>query len=146
MATPGPEQRRLDAFIGRWITEGQTLGGSEAPTAEIVSSDVYEWMPGGFFVCHTVHGRIGNAEASGTEIIGYDPSSESYRAYYFDNQGNVSEHKLTFHDGVWMWQGETTRATAVFSEDGKTLPTRHERSDDSVNWVPSMDVKLTKIE
>ncbi len=59
MATPGPEQRRLDAFIGRWITEGQTLGGSEAPTAEIVSSDVYEWMPGGFFVCHTVHGRIG---------------------------------------------------------------------------------------
>jgi hypothetical protein len=48
MATPGPEQRRLDAFIGRWITEGQTLGSGKAAAAEIVSSDVYEWMPGGF--------------------------------------------------------------------------------------------------
>ncbi len=73
MATRGPEQRRLDAFIGRWITEGQTLGGSEAPTAEIVSSDVYEWMPGGFFVRHTVHGRIGTPRRVGPRSSAMTP-------------------------------------------------------------------------
>jgi hypothetical protein len=53
---------------------------------------------------------------------------------------------LTVRDGVWTWQGETARCTGVLSDDGKTLTAHHERSDDGVNWTPSMDVTLTKVE
>ena len=73
--TPGPEHRRLDAFIGRWMTDGQTVAGPDAPSVKILASDVYEWMPGGFFVLHTAYGRIGDIGVGGVEIIGFDPAS-----------------------------------------------------------------------
>jgi len=142
---PGPEHRRLDVFIGRWLTEGETAANEDSPALPIRASDVYEWMPGGFFVLHTAYGRIGDIAVGGTEIIGYDAESGKYRSHFFDSFGNATIHELTFRDGRWTWQGETTRATAVFSYDGRTQTARHERSDDGRTWVPSMDVTLTKI-
>lgn len=46
----------------------------------------------------------------------------------------------------WIWQGEHTRCTGVFSADGMTQTAHHERTDDGVNWVHSMDVTLRKVE
>src|SRR5262245_4051784 len=43
----GPEYDRLEAFIGRWVTEGQTIASAGTPSAKITASDVYEWAPGG---------------------------------------------------------------------------------------------------
>jgi Protein of unknown function (DUF1579) len=148
---PGPEHKLLDVFIGKWITEGQTIASAGAPPVKILASDVYEWMPGGFFVLHTAYGRIDSMDVGGTEILSYDAASKKYRSHFFDGQGTVSVHELTLHDGVWTWTGgewaaEKHRATAVFSDDGKTQTAHHERSDDGVNWVPSMDVKLVKVE
>jgi hypothetical protein len=55
---PGPEHKRLDVFIGKWMNEGQTIAGASAPAVKILTSDVYEWMPGGFFVLHTCAGYV----------------------------------------------------------------------------------------
>jgi hypothetical protein len=33
----------------------------------------------------------------------------------------------------------------VLSDDGQTMPTLHEWSDDGVNWQPAMDVTLRKV-
>ena len=57
---PGPEHKRLDVFIGKWINEGYTVEAPGSPSVKIITSDVYGWMPGGFFVLHTAYGRIGN--------------------------------------------------------------------------------------
>lgn len=46
----GPEHQRLEVFIGKWINEGHTIATADAPAVPILTSDVYEWMPGGFFV------------------------------------------------------------------------------------------------
>jgi hypothetical protein len=142
----GPEHELLDLFIGKWITEGRTVAGAGAPAVDIVASDVYEWMPGGFFVLHTAYGRIGTIEVGGTEIIGYDTASKSYRSHFFDSQGNITTDELTVHDGTWTWRGENTRTTATLSDDGKTQTAQHERTDDGVNWEASMEVTLTKVE
>jgi hypothetical protein len=40
---PGPEVRRLEVFIGRWITEGQLVEGAGEPAGRIIAGDVYEW-------------------------------------------------------------------------------------------------------
>jgi hypothetical protein len=113
---------------------------------KITASDVYQWVPGGFFVLHPAYGRVGEIEVGGVEMIGYDPASGTYRTHFFDSQGNASTHELTFRDGVWTWQGEHTRCRGVFTDDGKTMTAHHERSDDGVTWVPSMDVTLRKVE
>ena len=110
------------------------------------ASDVYEWMPGRFFVLHTAYGRIGDIDAGGTEIIGFDPASETYRIHFFDSQGNTTHHQLSAGDGAWIWHGERTRCTSIVSADSKVMAAHHERSDDGEHWVPSMEVTLTKVE
>jgi len=142
----GPEHQRLEVFLGRWINEGHTIATADAPAVPILTSDVYEWMPGGFFVLHTAYGRIGNVDVGGTEVISYDAASKQYRSYFFDNQGHISTHELTGSGDTWRWSGEQTRCTAVFTNHGKTQTAHHERLDEHGNWVPAMDVTLTKVE
>ncbi len=91
---PGPEIRRLDVFIGRWITEGHVLDEAGEPSVRIVASDVYEWAPGGFFVIHPAFGRIGDVGGGGVEVIGHDASAQRYWTQFFDSQGNVSTTEL----------------------------------------------------
>ncbi len=143
---PGPEHRRLDVFVGRWINEGHTVATDEAPAAKILTSDVYEWMPGGFFVLHTAYGRIGDVGVGGTEIMSYDPTTGTYRSLLFDSQGNINEDELTVKGGTWTWAGATHRATAVFSDNGKTQTCRHERLDENGQWIHAMVVGLVKVE
>lgn len=143
---PGAEHRRLEVFIGKWMNEGQTIATVGAPAIKILTSDVYEWMPGRFFVLHTAYGRIGNLDVGGTEIISYDATSKTYRSHFFDSQGNISTHELTVQGDTWTWKGERASCTAVFTDRGKTQTAHHVRSDDGVNWVPSMEVTLTKVE
>jgi len=140
------ELEGLDVFIGRWLTEGETVGGRERSAMQIVASDVYEWAPRGRFVMHPAYGRIGDVGVGGLEIIGNDPVTGQYRTYFFDSQGNIITETLSYCDGTWTWQGEYARCTGVFSEDGKILTVRHERFDDGTHWEPSMTVTLWKIE
>ncbi len=143
---PGAPHSLLDVFIGKWINEGHTIESPDAPSARILTSDVYEWMRGGFFILHTAYGRIGNMDVGGTEIISYDAAGRKYRSYFFDSQGNISMDELTVEGDTWTWKGEKRRATAVFTDNGKTQTVHHERLDDKGNWVPSMDVTLIKVE
>src|SRR4030095_7714030 len=105
-ARPAPELERLNVFIGRWITEGETAGSAEASSARILASDVYQWAPGGHFVMHPAYGRIGNFDVGGLEVIGYDSATGQYRTHFFDSQGNVITETLSCRNGIWTWQGE----------------------------------------
>jgi hypothetical protein len=146
--TPGPEHRRLDVFIGRWINQGHTIATADAPSVKIVTSDVYDWAPGGFFVLHYAYGLVGTLSGGGIEIIGYDAAGKRYTSHFFDSQGNVVTSTLTFDKGVWTWfgpwAGQGHRATSTFSDDGTIQTCLHERSEDGEHWLPSMDIALTK--
>ena len=142
---PGPALRRLDVFIGRWITEGHLVDEAGEPCGTIVASDVYEWAPGGFFVVHPAYGRINGGGGGGVEVIGYDPSTRRYWSQFFDSQGNASTSELKPEGEHWIWQRDDTRCTAEFSADGKTQTAHHERRDADGTWVPSMEVVLTKV-
>jgi hypothetical protein len=45
-----PEYQRLEIFIGEWIDEGEVIATPDTPPVKILTSDVYEWLPGRFFV------------------------------------------------------------------------------------------------
>lgn len=139
-----PDHDLLNSLIGRWITEGETISNDGSPALKILASDIYEWVPGQFFVVHAAYGHIGEQSVGGIELIGYDEHAEVFRTHFFDSQGNVSNQELTFRDGVWIWSGAHARARGVLSKDGTTMPTRHEWSDDGQIWRPSMDVTLRK--
>ena len=61
---------RLNVFIGRWLTEGETVATPDAPSVRIFASDVYQWAPGGQFIMHPAYGRVGEQDVGGLEVIG----------------------------------------------------------------------------
>jgi hypothetical protein len=142
---PGPEHKRLDVFIGKWINEGHTVEAPGAPSVKILTSDIYEWMPGGFFVLHTAYGRIGDIDVGGTEILGYDQATKNYFTHFYDSRGAFHEGELMADGDSWTWKGDTTGCTAVFTEQGKIQTAHHVRLDETGSWVPAMEVVLTKV-
>ena len=142
---PGPGHRRLEAFVGRWRTEGRTAAGPSGPAAEIAGEDRYEWLPGGFFLVHRVDVRVGGERVSAIEIIGYDPASGTYPMHWFDGQGGSGTYRASLRDGVWTFAGESERFTGSFGDGGGTLTGSWERVEDGAGWVPWMEVRLTKL-
>jgi Protein of unknown function (DUF1579) len=137
---------RLDVFIGRWLTEGETVATAEAPSVRILASDVYEWGPGGRFIMHPAYGRIGVQDVGGLEVIGYDRATDQFRTYFFDHTGNVITETLTCREDTWMWQATQHRCSGTFTDNGRTLTAHHEQSQDGQHWAPSMIVTLRRID
>jgi hypothetical protein len=133
----------LAVLIGKWINEGHTTGTAETPSVPILTSDVYEWVPGGFFVVHSAFGKIGETAVGGVEIIGVDGAA--YRSAFYDSFGNVHHSRLEIEGDVIRWIGDRTRCTVTMSDGGMTQIARHDSSPDGVSWTASMDVTLRKV-
>ncbi|RXA20856.1 alpha/beta fold hydrolase [Methanosarcina sp. MSH10X1] len=143
---PDSALKRLDIFVGRWITEGHTWATSSSPALRITGTDTYEWLPGRFFLLHRADVQIGDEEIKTIEIIGYDALSQTYPMHYFDNQGNSGTYQASVRDGIWTFLGGSERSKVTFSDDGNTITASWEHSDNGLNWLPLMEVKLTKVE
>jgi hypothetical protein len=144
-AAPVRDRRHeaLAVLIGRWINVGHTAGPAEIPPVPIVTCDVYEWVPGGFFVLHSAFGKIGERSVGGVEIIGVDGAA--YSSAFYDSFGNVHRSRLEIEGDVLRWIGDRTRCTVTMADGGLTQAAWHESSADGVSWAASMDVTLRKI-
>ena len=145
-ATPVRDGRHqaLAVLIGNWINEGATVATEDIPTAAIRTSDVYEWVPGGFFVVHTAFGKIGDTSVGGVSIIGVD--GDAYDDTFYDSFGNTHRSRLVIDGDVHRWIGHDgrTRCTVTMTDGGMTQVAHHESSVDGVTWTASMDVVLRK--
>jgi hypothetical protein len=135
--------KALDALIGKWINEGHTVASAQLPSLPILTSDVYEWAPGGFFVVHSAYGKIAENSVGGIEVIGVD--GDGYRSTLYDSFGNVHTSRVEIDGEVIRWLGERTRCTATITDGGSTQVAHHEASADGTTWAPSMEVTLRKI-
>jgi hypothetical protein len=144
-AVPVRDERHqaLEVLIGKWINEGRTIGAAGVPSVAILTSDVYEWAPGGFFILHSAFGKIGETAVGGVEMIGVH--DDAYRSTFYDSFGNVHHSRLEIDGDVLRWIGERTRSTVTLTDGGRTQVVHHEASADGVNWAPSMDVTLRKV-
>ena len=128
------------------VSTGNTAAAIEAagiPPVPILTSDVCERAPGGFFVVHSAFGKIGETTVGEVEIIGVD--GEAYRSTFYDSFGNVHSSRLEIDGNVLRWTGERTRCTVTMVDDGMTQVARHEASADGASWTSSMDVILRKV-
>lgn len=135
---------RLEALIGRWTTEGETVPGPSGPATKIAGTDTYEWLGGGFFVVHRVDVRFGDEHVEAIEVIGYDAANGTYPTHAFDSQGSASTYRMRERDGTWTITGETERSTLVPGGDGASMRASWERSDDGRTWLPWMEIRLTR--
>lgn len=147
---PGPEQKKMGVFVGRWHTTGEVVATESTPAAKVDSIDSYEWYPGGFFLVHHADGKVGDGAIKSIEIMGYDPERQCYFAPFFDSTGGSGVEEIRLDGDTWTWRGSNVmgvkehRCIAVVSSDGKTVRARHEKSEDGLDWTLWMEVTLTK--
>ena len=140
-----PEYDNLEILIGKWINVGKTEPMGNEPPLNITTSDIYEWLPGKYWILHTAYGRLGNMDVGGVEMIGYDRETGKYISHFYDSRGNASEHEIIVDGNTMMWKGNGTSCTSVFTEKGKIQTAHHIRLDENGKWVPSMELVLTKV-
>jgi hypothetical protein len=137
---------RLEVLIGRWRTEGQTLGAAGAQSDQIDAIDTYERLPGGALL-HLYDARVGDEKVEGAEIIGHDPGRDAYASQAFGTDGSAAyEASLTEEDEglIWSMRSETTRFKGRFSDDGNVITGHWELQSDTGDWRPWMDITLTR--
>lgn len=127
----------LSPYIGKWKTEGLTRSGGI-----ITGTDTYEWIEGGFFLTHKVVVSFNNKKVQSLEITHYDDMEDVFRSQSFDNEGNISISTLKIYDDIILIFADTERFKGNFKAD--TIEGMWEQFDGK-NWVPWMDIKLTRI-
>jgi hypothetical protein len=156
-----PEDRLLERFTGTWKTEGRQYGGPIGPETTIAAVERYEWLSGNEFLIHRFDGHVGENEAAGIEIIGFDADSQSYPVHTYYNNGMASEWRYWERGITWILVGSwpfrgghsgrpsgremRVRCTVVFDDHGTEMTGRWEYSNDGTNWETFRDVKSRRV-
>lgn len=139
----------LSAFLGTWKTEGTVWNGAGGPGTRFQATDTYEWLDGGAFLVHRWETTMPGGDAVGIEIIGYDPTTDSFPMYAFDSDGNTTILDARVNGPTWTFNGvhgrERIRFTGRFHDDGRRLAGIWERRpSDAADWLPWIDVTLRR--
>lgn len=158
--TPNRSVQRLGALVGRWRTEGHIVA---EPPIPVTGTDIYEWLPGSFFLVHHVDVMIQDQPVQAIEIIGeLDQSTGSIIGRAYDNRGDMTILYATVDaEGVWTFTGGAdiapvaqpstakargaVRSTLTVSPDRSGMTAMWERSDNGIDWEPWMDIRFTRM-
>ncbi|HYM74981.1 MAG TPA: DUF1579 family protein [Candidatus Dormibacteraeota bacterium] len=153
-ATPGPEVKKLDYFVGAWTTECTIVQGPWGMGGKFTSSATNEWMSGNFFVSQHNDFKMPpelGGEGKGASFMGYDSDQSVYTLDAFNSQGRRESWKGSLAADTWTWTGSQTYAGQEFQQKMtiKTLsPTSYsvkfEISMDGKNFMTFMEGKATK--
>lgn len=141
-----PALDRLEAFVGTWATEGEVRATASRPARTFRAADVYEWLPGRFFLVHRWDAQMPDGSVQGIEIIGYDPASATYSVHPYDSWGSATVMRAIADDRTWTFISDQVRFRGQFSADGKVFSGLWERREEAGGeWVPWMDVRLQRM-
>jgi hypothetical protein len=149
---PGPEQQKLNYFVGTWTSEGDLKPGPMGPGGKVTSNDDNQWMDGGFFVVmHATFKITGMGSGTGIAFMGYDPQEKVYTYDEFNSMGEANHSKGTVEGDTWTWTNDmkmgpqTMKARYSMKIVSPTSYTfKYEVSPDGTNWTMVMDGKATK--
>ena len=125
---------RLELLVGEWTLESPIAPGQ-------TGRSVFEWALGGAFLLE--RSEAPDPAPNGLTIVAPDEDGAGYTQHYFDSRGVVRVYAMTFDDGVWTLLRTSAdftplsfsqRYTGRFSDDGRTIEGRWEKSDDGENW------------
>lgn len=131
---PTKEHTLLEAFVGKWIVEGENfpVGPNEAHTA-VKGVQSYEWLAGGFFIIYKWDRYFGPNSHQGMGIISHDELHHTFQINNYDNKGYVRIYQISYKNEAWHFTGGNERATIQFSSDGNSFSEKWEICDKK-NW------------
>jgi hypothetical protein len=150
---PGPEQKRLEYFVGKWTTEGELKPGPMGPGGKLTSNDTCEWFEGGFAVICRGDGTTPMGPGKSLGILGYSAEEKVYTYYGVDNSGMsmTSVPRGTLTGDTWTYTdesqmgGQKVKSRVTIKELSPTAYTfMMEIQGPDGKWAPVMESKSTR--
>lgn len=108
---PGPEVKKLGAFVGKWTSSGETPKDVMGPGTggKFTGTQTCDWVSGGFAVlCHETDEGAGMPKSTGVGLLAYDAESKSYVYSGVDSSGMVTTSHGTVSGDTWTWSNKGT--------------------------------------
>jgi hypothetical protein len=132
--------RKLDPLVGKWDLKGSSPGGEPWPGG---GRSTFEWHPSGAHLVQRTIVELPEAPDS-ICIIGCDAANGTYFQLYSDERGVSRVYEMSIDDGEWkLWRTGKPfgqRFTATFSDDGKTMLGRWEKTENGANYEADFDL------
>jgi|WetSurMetagenome_2_1015567.scaffolds.fasta_scaffold353226_1 hypothetical protein len=150
--TPGPEHKKLEAWIGTWTIPGVGKDSASDPGYRVDWMSEARWILGGAFVEFNHLEKYKGKEFRFLEVVGYDSVQKAYTSHIFRSNGTVESWQATFIDKTYLISGtsmandgkqEKWRCTYVFSPDGASCTCKCETEREGAKWI-SFSGKGTK--
>lgn len=111
---PGPEQKKLEYFVGNWKTTGEVKPGPMGPGGKFTGTTKAEMMEGGFFlVLNSELSLPGFGNGKGLAIMGYNANDKQYTYHDFNSWGELEAAKGTVDGDTWTWTDENKMGDKV---------------------------------
>ena len=145
---PGPEQKKLNIWVGDWTYEGESQATPLGPAGKIVGKMTVRPILGGFFV--EFRGEDGTS--SWHEVDGYDALNKRFFWTGFGSDGSVQVVTYTIDGTTVEYSGTIIlgekqykiRGTVAFAADFMSFVEKREISVDGQTWMPSFQDKAVK--
>lgn len=106
---PGPEEKKMSAFVGSFTNSGEAkpgVMGPNSPAAKMSGTDDCRWTAGGFgVVCHGTS-QMGAMKSTSTALMYYDRNDKTYHYVELDSAGDVGASTGTVDGDTWTWTGK----------------------------------------
>jgi hypothetical protein len=136
----------LAPVIGHWRTSGTVHDRTGAVSAAITGSDVYRWLPGGWWIAHEVDVDIGGEHVLTHEVIGgVDPGTGGWQMHAFDAGDSPSLTVLIRRpDGRLLLQAAGVRSWFDVHAGRDLMTTRWDREVSPGSWELWMDMRFER--
>ena len=150
---PGPEVKKMHAWVGNWMVEGEIKAGPLGPAGKHSGEMTCQMILGGFFLQCRWTDRGPAGDTRGLEVDGYDPVNKDFSSeIYFEGGGRFSG-MLTIAGNTWTYAGKWTVAgkqcqlkdSYTFAPDLASATQTAEFSTDGNTWTPFVISKWTKV-
>ena len=105
---PGPEQKKLGYFVGKWSADAEMKPNPFMPGGKVTSLDACEWFEGGFAVVCRSEGKGPMGPMKSIGILGYSTEEKVYTYYALDSgpMAMATVSRGTTQDGTWVCNDE----------------------------------------
>lgn len=148
---PGPEEKRLGYFVGKWHEEIDMKPGPFGPGGKATTDETCEWFAGSFHV--VCHANFSGAMGEGKEfsILSYSREDKVYLYYGINSWGETESAKGTVQADTWTWNGDSKMNGKVIHgrftykeapPDSATM--KYEVQGDDGKWNSVMEAKAAR--
>ena len=145
-AQPGPEQKKLDFFIGKWRNDTEVKASASVPASKASGTDECEWFANMHVVCRgETTGAAGLYRAM--RVISYVPAMKQYASYTVDSLGYAVFSMGQVQGSTWTFAtdlaGVKTRYVVKGGKDGYSAVSEWAGADGK--WTTTSETKATKM-